>query len=1260
MKANLLALVILATAAIAARGDITPSNDTSGASDAAAIQSAIDTAANGGTVTLGSGMFYINSQLNVTNGVTLAGQGWENTVIKQVATTPSAETRVVTVSGGAKIERVTLTGGRVTGSNDKSGGGAYVSGGTVSWCCITNNSVSEANVKYGGGIGFSHGAGGQVDHCVIADNSVSTSTSDDVGGGGIGAYQLLGPITIDSCLISGNRAIRTTGFGKGGGIGIEFMYQQYPVVVRNTTIVGNTAGEGEITSKGGAVFTSNDSGKKFAMLNCIIAGNTTAGAAKTMDLNYDGGVDYCFFGIEADKIGGHSLFGAPQFIDAENGDYHLASSSPAREAGVAYSGIGVDLDNVAFLDPPSMGCYQSGGLAKVDAPVFDPASGTKFYPSTNVTLSCATAGASIYYTLDGTDPTDASTLYSAPIAISATTTIKARAYKADMAASSVVAATYVYKAPAPMPDGFRKYVEITLTTNLAASAITTGIPALVKLSESAISGFDYDDFSLAKGGDMMFVDENNEVLPHEIDTWDTAGESLVWVKLPSTAAGTAITMYYGSDAASSADSTDVWTGYNGVWHFESATADTAANSYGMYANSTATAGIDGHIAEHTKTNETGRFGKCFRTNDSTGWKAGNFNYGGVWVNDSGANSPIDGGQNFTISGWFKHDQVDYYWDHIFYKRSRSDNATSGAYVNAFAIECNSSSGSNPQIYPRGSSNNGKALLSENQGLQNTWAYLTFVYDGAAVRVFKNGAMTDWVTIDACVDNDAPLVFGNNCNVAFGTMGDAAWNGWIDEVRFSKGSKDAEWIAAEYAAMNASATDIFSYGAAQSTGQSPVDPPKPIVLGVASATPGAGYNGSSVTVSFTGDIPDGATVAASIAIGGVDYAGTVDAANGVVTFDVPADVVTAGNTYEGTITLAVGNVNYTTDVSFVQGRAVVDVDNNWIDETASTFGTTGTWSGDKAQVVSSAIAVSNATFTAATVAPTAAVVTVTSTFRFGDPSDEPYDVSSRAGITVVEAGGVNRYAVLTASGAVTNLSVAANIASAVEVTVTLDCASNTVAYSVGGVFLGTFPMTVKATGISTVHYDGPAEVSNLEGAYCFEGLGTNSVKAGDTEYATLEEAIASGKTPVELLWDASWTPAAVGEYTIKTNGHSIVIGGNFAHSIVDNGNGTVTITITEKSAGPKQPVVGSRTGSNEVVGLSTVKGEGNDDNTYLVIPFAAEAGFTYTLKTSTSLLTPVAEWTPAAGVSPITLSADGDAEFRVPMGSASAFFVISVE
>lgn len=1163
MKAKQMVLAFLAAAAIAARGDITPSGDTSGASDTTTIQSAIDAAANGGTVTLGSGMFYISTQLYVTNGVTLAGQGWDNTIIKQVAATPSENTRVVTVAGGAKVERVTLTGGRLTGSNDKSGGGAYVSDGTISWCCITNNSVSEANIKFGGGIGFSQGSGGAVDHCIIADNSVSTSTADEIGGGGIGAYRPLGPITIDSCLISGNRAIRTTGYGRGGGIGVNFMYGGGSMTVRNTTIVGNAAGEGETTSYGGAVFTTTDSASKFAMVDCIVAGNTTAGAATTMALNYDGGVDYCLFDIEVDKVGANSLFGDPQFVDATDGNYRLSSTSPAREAGMAYSGIGVDLDGVDFENPPSMGCYESGGVAKVNAPVFAPASGIRFYPSTNVTITCETDSASIYYTLDGSDPTDASTLYTAAIEISETTTIKARAYKTDMAPSAVVSATYVYKAPAPRPDGYSKYVEFNLATNLAATAITTGVPALVKLSETTISGFDYDDFSFANGSDMMFTDANGDPLPHEVDTWNVDGESLVWVKLPSTAADTTITMYYGSNAAASADPADVWTGYTGVWHFEEATADTAANSYGMYANSTATEGIDGHIAEHTVTNEAGRFGKGFRTNDSTGSQAGNFNYGGVWVNDSGTGSPVDGGQNFTISGWFKHDAVEYYWDHFFYKRSRSDNNNAqSAYVNAFAIESNSGTGSNPQIKPRGSSSSGDVALYEDQGLQGTWAYLTFVYDGTTCTVYKNGESTGSASIAACIDNDAPLVFGNNCNVAFGAMGDAAWNGWIDEVRFSKGSKDAAWVAAEYAAMNADAADIFNYGAAEDVGDTP--PLAPIVLGEVSARPGTDYNGSAVTLAFTGDIPAGATATAALTIGDAIYVGVIDAANGVITFEVPAADATAGNAYEGTVSLTVGGVNRTKDVDLVQGTAKVDEDLDWINETAATFGSTGLWSGDKAEVAANVIAVSNATFTAATAAPTAAVVTVTSTFCFGDPSDEAFDISSRAGITVVDVGGVNRYAFLTANGAVTNLTVVANTASAAEVTVTLDGTANTVSYTVDNVLLGTYPMTVKATGVSTVHYDGLGVVAGLDGAYRFEGIDANVAKAGDTEYATLEEAIASGETPVELLWDASWNPAAVGNYTITTNGHALVIGGEYSHSVVDNGNGSVTITIAEQS------------------------------------------------------------------------------------------------
>ena len=144
---------------------------------------------------------------------------------------------------------------------------------------------------------------------------------------------------------------------------------------------------------------------------------------------------------------------------------------------------------------------------------------------------------------------------------------------------------------------------------------------------------------------------------------------------------------------------------------------------------------------------------------------------------------------------------------------KSNNSTDkSSYKDAFAIECNASSGTTPNPYARGSSNTGGHKGLPNN-LVDQWGYLTFVYEGNVCRLYENGGSLSWVTITPCIDNDSPLVFGNNCNVAAGLIGDSAWNGWIDEVRYSAGSKSAAWVAAEYAAMNVSATDIFAYGAA---------------------------------------------------------------------------------------------------------------------------------------------------------------------------------------------------------------------------------------------------------------------------------------------------------------------------------------------------------------------------------------------------------------------------------------------------------------
>ena len=65
---------------------------------------------------------------------------------------------------------------------------------------------------------------------------------------------------------------------------------------------------------------------------------------------------------------------------------------------------------------------------------------TEFVESTEVSIATET-GYKVYYTLDGTEPTNASTEYTAPFTVNATTTVKAVAYDGT-SASDVVSATF--------------------------------------------------------------------------------------------------------------------------------------------------------------------------------------------------------------------------------------------------------------------------------------------------------------------------------------------------------------------------------------------------------------------------------------------------------------------------------------------------------------------------------------------------------------------------------------------------------------------------------------------------------------------------------------------------------------------------------------------------------------------------------------------------------------------------------------------------
>ena len=97
-------------------------------------------------------------------------------------------------------------------------------------------------------------------------------------------------------------------------------------------------------------------------------------------------------------------------------------------------------DNGGSSSQSGSGSENQGGSQQVTvaAPSFSGA--TQFEESTQVTMS-GPAGASIFYTVDGSTPTDQSLEYEEPITLSATTTVKAIAIK-DGVSSAVTSRTY--------------------------------------------------------------------------------------------------------------------------------------------------------------------------------------------------------------------------------------------------------------------------------------------------------------------------------------------------------------------------------------------------------------------------------------------------------------------------------------------------------------------------------------------------------------------------------------------------------------------------------------------------------------------------------------------------------------------------------------------------------------------------------------------------------------------------------------------------
>jgi len=98
----------------------------------------------------------------------------------------------------------------------------------------------------------------------------------------------------------------------------------------------------------------------------------------------------------------------------------------------------------------SQGYSNIGKQQQVTTPIASIEGG--IYATTqNISLSTSTTGASIYYTTNGDEPTQSSTLYNGSFNVSSNKTIRARAFKSGNKTSDVVTNTYIFENAANLP-----------------------------------------------------------------------------------------------------------------------------------------------------------------------------------------------------------------------------------------------------------------------------------------------------------------------------------------------------------------------------------------------------------------------------------------------------------------------------------------------------------------------------------------------------------------------------------------------------------------------------------------------------------------------------------------------------------------------------------------------------------------------------------------------------------------------------------------
>lgn len=328
------------------------------------INALVSNSAEGAVIQMGEGVFPLATPLAIDKAITLRGAANGGTVLKGAYVRSDGSTSQLTVSGGATLDHLAITGGNCSSSLWQAPGqGLKITSGTLSWCVITNNVYGGCGNSSGVGV-YASVAGGatvKITHCSICDNTSATSYNATKGAGLF--VEGGGSFVMDNTLVARNRSTGSAGNSEVGGGGI---YINCSAQFINCTIADN-----HHSNRGGGVHINRGTP---TFRNCIIARNTadndvcvygpdvsasylTEGNYISTEITYACFNNLVSLGVTA--FGTYGLAADPLFV---TDGYQLRDGSPAIGVGgqIADYTDGVDLSGVA-RNPESvdLGCYKA-------------------------------------------------------------------------------------------------------------------------------------------------------------------------------------------------------------------------------------------------------------------------------------------------------------------------------------------------------------------------------------------------------------------------------------------------------------------------------------------------------------------------------------------------------------------------------------------------------------------------------------------------------------------------------------------------------------------------------------------------------------------------------------------------------------------------------------------------------------------------------------------------------------------------------------